>query len=268
MSKYTTEVRFICESMTSSADLTQGFASIDDVLTEAAPRIFNFTFPLFDEAYRLPFEKMILRHFYTREICEETVGLWKLRLWDRLNTIMPYYNKLYLSETLEFNPLYDVDYTRTSSNTETGQTSQTGNETNETNASGSSNRSQSTSDTSRGTEAGQHYDLYSDTPQGALTGLENESYLTNARKVTDDGQSSESRQGSLVDSANSADRSSSVRSSTGASTVNNLTQYVERVSGKQGSSSYSYMLKEYRDTLINIDQMVLEELSDLFMNIW
>lgn len=111
MSKYTTEVRFICETEAGYME-SKGFNSIDSILDIAAPKIFNFDFPIFDENYRLPLEKKILRHYYTREISEETVGLWKLRLQDRLCMIMPYYNKLYESELIQFNPLYDVDVTR------------------------------------------------------------------------------------------------------------------------------------------------------------
>lgn len=112
MSKYTTEVRFICETEAGYLE-SKGFNTIDDILTIAAPKVFNFDFPIFDENYRLPLEKKILRHYYTREISEETVGLWKLRLQDRLCMIMPYYNQLYESELIQFNPLYDVDVTTT-----------------------------------------------------------------------------------------------------------------------------------------------------------
>ena len=112
MSRYTTEVRFICENA-AGYDESKGFNDIDEILTVAAPKVFNFDWPIFDENYRLPLEKKILRHNYTREICEETVGLWKLRLQDTLCNIMPYYNKLYESELLKFNPLYDVDMTTT-----------------------------------------------------------------------------------------------------------------------------------------------------------
>lgn len=134
MSKYTTEVRFLCET---EAGLTEsrGFNSIDSILQEAAPKIFNFDFPIFDETYRLPLEIKILRYYYTREICEETVGLWKLRLQNKLNLIMPYYNQLYESELIKFNPLYDVDLTtdheRKNKTDETTETtgSETGNST-------------------------------------------------------------------------------------------------------------------------------------------
>lgn len=130
MSKYTTEVRFLCET---EAGLTEsrGFNSIDSILQDAAPKIFNFDFPIFDETYRLPLEIKILRYYYTREICEETVGLWKLRLQNKLNLIMPYYNQLYESELIKFNPLYDVDLTtdHKRDNTTNEETTTTGSET-------------------------------------------------------------------------------------------------------------------------------------------
>ena len=119
MSKYTTEVRFICESVTGH-DNSVGYDDTNQTIIDAAPHIFDFDFPIFDPDYRLPLEVKILRHYYTREISEETVGLWKLRLQDRLNIIMPYYNKLYESSLLEFNPLYDVDLTTNHSGNNTG----------------------------------------------------------------------------------------------------------------------------------------------------
>ena len=100
MSKFTTEVRFICEQ---AAGLTKssGYARIEEVISAAAPKVFDFDFPIFDESYRLPLECKILRHYYTREIGEETIGLWKLRMSDILQRYMPYANKLYESERMK-----------------------------------------------------------------------------------------------------------------------------------------------------------------------
>ncbi len=109
MSKYTTELRFICENEYNGE--SSGFNEINKILTTVAPKIFNFDFPIFDEEYRVPLEVKILRTYYTREICEETVGLWKLRLQNKLCNIMPYYNQLYKSALLEFDVFKDVDYT-------------------------------------------------------------------------------------------------------------------------------------------------------------
>jgi hypothetical protein len=109
MSKYTTEVRFICET---NANLTEslGFNDIENVLDKSWNKIFS-DFPIFDEKYRAELCKKILRHYYTREICCETVGRWKLFLSDKMKNIMPYYNQLYKSELLKIQPLVSVDRT-------------------------------------------------------------------------------------------------------------------------------------------------------------
>lgn len=129
MSHYTTEVRFICEEA-AGLDESKGYNNVNDILNASAPRIFDFNFPIFDENYRLVLEKKILKHYYTREICAETVGLWKLWLDARMNEIMPYYNKLYESELLEFNPFYDADYTRNIDRDKTGSEDNTNSRTN------------------------------------------------------------------------------------------------------------------------------------------
>lgn len=116
MSNFTTEVRFICESEAGATE-SKGFNCVDEILRKSVEKVFNFNFPIFDEKYRIPLETKILRYYYTREICDETVGLWKLRLYNRLNLIMPYYNQLYESALLKFNPLYDVDLTTTHTRT-------------------------------------------------------------------------------------------------------------------------------------------------------
>ena len=76
MSKYTTQVRFICESY-AGFDESVGYSKADEVISKAIPMVFDFEFPIFDEAYRNVLCRKILRHYYTREIGAETVGLWK-----------------------------------------------------------------------------------------------------------------------------------------------------------------------------------------------
>lgn len=127
MSKYTTEVRFLCESLTGH-DSSVGFDDVEQVITEACPIIFNFEYGIFDNAYKLPLERKILMHYYTREISEETYGLWKLRLKERLNLIMPYYNQLYQSALLSFNPFYDVDLTTEHEGNKSGVSNESGSE--------------------------------------------------------------------------------------------------------------------------------------------
>lgn len=254
MSKYTTELRFICE-VNSGLNESVGYSKIEDVITGAIPKIFNFNFPIFDESYRSVLERKILKHFYTREICEETVGLWKLRLDTRLNEIMPYYNKLYKSELLDFNPLYTDNLTRTRT-TNMNSKRETGNNgkvdtTNNSNSQGSES----------GTTNNNGNDLYSDTPQGSLDGVESGTYLTNARKTSDTSTSSSNT------SNNSSASGKVVSSESGSDDFNSTEDYLESVSGYAGVNA-SDLLKKYRETFLNIDMMIINNLEDLFFQLW
>lgn len=211
MSMYTTELRYICESY---AGLTEsaGYNNIENVIKKALPKIFDFDFPIFDEDYRTVIETKIIKHYYTREISEETVGLWKLRLNTKMNEIMPYYNQLYKAWSVDFNPLYDTDIT--TEHTLDNESTQT--------------------------TSGKSTDRFSDTPQGSLQNIENNTYLSNA---------------TIVDSNASG-------------TSNSTDEYLEKITGKRGSMSYSKMLDEYRESLINIDSMIIVDLKDLFFKLW
>lgn len=94
MSKYTTEVRFICESLTGH-EMSQGYHNVEDIIAEAAPKIFTENWEIFEDSYRPVLENKIIRHFYFREISEETYALWRMRLDMKMCEIMPYYNQLY-----------------------------------------------------------------------------------------------------------------------------------------------------------------------------
>ena len=287
MSKYTTEVRFICESK-SGLENSKGCDDVDEILNNSWNKIFTTKAEIFDENYRAVICRKILKHYYLREICSETVGIWKLWLNTRLEEILPYYNRLYKSALLEFNPLYDVNVTRThnrtidenktenGTTTETSTDKNTGSGTRDNTASGTNNNSGTSNVSSSGSSNSK--DLYSDTPQGALTGVETETYLTNARKITNSdsstSESSNSGSGEYKDTGNvkysdTSDRTNTKNgSNSNTGTVNNTEEYLETVIGKQGSESYSNMIKEYRDTLLNIDRMVIAEFDDLFFGLW
>lgn len=247
MSKYTTEVRFICESKSGLSE-SKGFGSVDEVLNGSWDKIFTSKVSFFDEEYRGVLCKKILKHYYLREIGCETVGIWLLWMNTKLEEIMPYYNKLYESELIKFNPMYDVDWNR--------KGNKTGNESGSGSRSTSGNNSGT--NTQSGTSSNTRKDLYSDTPQGALTGVESETYLTNARKVSDSGETgvNGSTSGSYEDSESSSNK------------VDTTENYVESVSGKQGTGSYSKMLNEFRETFLNIDMQVIEEFAEMFMELW
>ena len=413
MSVYTTELRCICENY---AGLSGGFDSVDKIISTAIPKLFSFDFPIFDENYRSVLCTKIIRHYYTREISEETVGLWKLRLQTKLNEIMPYYNKLYLSEQLKFNPLQDADYSVTHTGNESGKSEteaskdavqcvtghsnattkitgdkdsqenssstfdqtidEIGNSTSDSESKASKNRSftedttiakdgnknttgsadgsksissstdvstetSSKSDTAR-TISKSETDKYSDTPQGSLSNLMNDKYLTNARlkngsetsnentvasgnttsntvfkeqdtdhsststhetsnedethhssaseSISDNASSSSNSDTSkeitthsnTVNSATAKENSSSLQntaadsnsdtnaneSSSSTTNMSSTNEYINHFAGKYPGKSYSQLLLEFRDTLLNIDVQIINELNHLFFNLW
>ena len=299
MSKYTTEVRYICETLAGLSE-SVGYADVEQVIKNCLPKVFDFNFPIFDESYRSVLETKILRHYYTREIGLETAGLWKLKLNTKLNEIMPYYNKLYKSELIKFNPLYDVDLTRErkiegkgtkdtensenrsgNNNTETTQNNdstvkETGSDNGTTTGTANSTQNQNTN--------GNGTNMYSDTPQGAITDLQAGRYLTNATidsaTNTFTGASSDTTTQTTENTNNSTvDSSGSVDSTTESdfnskidgfsnTTLSNTEDYLERVIGSNGGESFSKRLNDYRSTFINIDMMVINELEDLFFGLW
>lgn len=92
---------------------------VNEILREN--KIFDFDYPIYDETYREQLEENILNYYYFHEIGVETIGRFIFNLKARLNLIMPYYNQMYESTLLEFDPLmnYQVSevYTRNVANT-------------------------------------------------------------------------------------------------------------------------------------------------------
>lgn len=253
MSKYTTEVRFICENSAGLSE-SEGADNVDSILDRCWNKVFNFDFPIFDENYRQVLCRKILKHYYTREIAHETVGRWKLALNAKLNEIMPYYNQLYKSELLEFNPFYDVDLTR--SREGSGTSNRTSNNT-ETNSGTSKNVSSGS-----GTSNTDTLNRFSDTPQNSMDsqGIADSVPLTTVTKVNEDNTTTNISTDTITRNGN--------RTGSGTENINNTDKYIEKVKGKQGTENYSSLLKKFRETFLNIDMMIIEDCSDCFFTLW
>ena len=251
MSKYTTEVRFICETL-AGYDTSQGYGKVSEIINNSWSKVFDFDFPIFDEDYRSVLCKKILMHYYTREIGLETVGLWKLKLETTMNEIMPYYNKLYSSTMMEFDPFLDADYTKEHEGSNAGESEGGGTDT--------GTHTGTISDDGDITDNNTKWDIYSDTPQGSLVNVENGTYLTDARKITDSGSGTR-------DNVRTFNEGNSL-SRTNSNEYSNTDEYLEHIKGKFPGKSYSAMLKEYRETIINVDLQVIDSLHDLFMKVW
>ena len=66
-----------------------------DLARETHSTIFNGTYPLSTNVNKDDFEIMILNHFINRRIGFQTVEMFRIRLINTLQSIMPRYNKLF-----------------------------------------------------------------------------------------------------------------------------------------------------------------------------
>lgn len=244
MAKYTIELRRVCESLTGLRPV--GLAQIKYVIDQSIPLLFdqNDKYPIFDEAHRATLNEKIIREYWMREIGFETVELFIFELNSEMNKIMPYYNKLYRVIGEDFDPFKDTDYTITAhghslENEKYNEDNKGRVYTNSATESQSDNKNK-----------------YSDTPQGALSSVEQGTYLTNYRNVTD-ANSSASRANEINNDYKQGDNSKD------ATTVN-----VQRIKGKRGVLSYAKILEEYHKELFDVDRLVLNELSSLFMGVY
>lgn len=191
-------------------------------------------YPIFDRAndgssaYRPLLNQKIVNHYHNREIGQETVSMWKFAMRRKMHEIMPYYNELYKSTQLEFDPLRTIDMQTVSS----GESTQTAEATGST---------ETVSNGQAGSRA-----VQSQTPQVLLSG--NKDYATSAADTTSESQNT----GTGNESSNS-----SAEENTSSST---------EVTGYQGIPSD--LLMAYRATLLNVDMLIIDELRELFMGIW
>lgn len=149
MAKYTMMVKDIVNDYYEGTSM-----SIDDKLEDTREFIFDFNYPVLDEATKKRIEVAILKHYYYREIAFETIGEFKIKLNDRLNLIMGRYNSLYQKQDLSLSP-YINSYLK-----ETGNNSSTSGVNNE------------------------NWQTTSDTPRGILTDLKEGKYSSLATYTT------------------------------------------------------------------------------------
>lgn len=279
MSKYTTEVRFICEESI-GLEKSVDRPSVESVLKQAYPLIFDPDLMLYDpatdtvntaSAHKEELFTKILRHYYTREIGLETAGLWKLKLNTRMRELLPYYNQLYKSANIEYNPLLNVDLTDTHDEDRTDDKSKVGtldstvtgdNDVTQINSYGQQTQTQTPNHTTQ--------EAYSDTPQGSLSGVQDKTYLTNYKETTVTGGGDTVVDASHNDTLTTDQQTRAVTDEDTKTTEDNkyTTDYLHRKYGKDGTMTYQEMILKYRETFLNIDMMIIDELKDLFMGLW
>lgn len=200
-------------------------------------------YPIFSEPHRATLNAKILKHYAFSEIGLETPDRFDWYLSMRMSEIMPYYNQLYASELLTFDPLSNSKSTESASRENSGVV----NGTNTSNANGNTNLARGK------TKAVQ---AVSDTPQSNLSMFDIESggYASNVTV------SESTPEADITTDHNEAVMTNSGESASVEASLRTVTGYTGVIP--------SDMLIQYRKSFMNIDQMIILELADLFMGVY
>lgn len=189
------------------------------------------SYPIFDESYRETLNNNILNHYYENEIGFETASLFRFYLKQKLNEIMPYYNSLYEVQNQFLKaPLNNVDITETFERNSTS---------NNTSSSKSTNNGESN-----------NKNVFLDTPQGGLYkgDINDSNYATNV----------------TWDKNNTNNVINDNTSSSGKGTED----YIKHIIGNNGNKYSIDVLQQIKQNLMNIDLMIINDLNELFMQIF
>ena len=261
--------------------------SIRERIEIGRKKLFDFDYPFYvdDPQEKKEFETRFIRHFYMKEIGFETEGLFKFHLETWLITNMEYYNKLYESSLLEYNPLENFrvttkreienkmlrkdvrDTTQNSSVKDSGTFSNDGSSTGKNTSKGSN------------TNDSFNRNLKSDTPDGRLgiTTKDGQGVIEYASNINEDVETGKGTSTSTNDgTASNKQSGKSSNSGTGEvkgkdnlnSNVDNNQDLKEEKYGKIGTQSYATMLQEYRNALLRVDKLLFDEIKVLFMLIY
>ena len=231
--------------------------------------IWNFDYPVPAQTVtyngktaKVPFDKQkfqqkIIDHYRFRQIGQETVGRWLHYFRTRIQEIMPYYVQLYEFEAKWRNvddPLESYNLVETFEGNSSGSGTVT--------TSGSSENTSETSGTHQSDRSGNGSleRKFSDTPQGSIDNLD--TYMSEATR-----EGTESSETSSEENTGTATVTGSDSSETGTENTGSSSHTLTR-RGNIGVQPLGTEVRNIREAFINIDLMVINELKDLFLQVY
>lgn len=272
MANYTIELRRYIESFSQY----ESGLSIREKIEKGRTHLFNFDYEIFDEKYRNVFETHFIRQFYTREIGFETMELFKFKLETWLQIHMPYYNKLFESELIKFDPLenakmkvtHNLKKDKTKNDTKDSNSKATSDDTSKVVANSKHNGTKTDDETS----FNRHLESTNPDNRLEISSEEGNGVIEYASKIDETRDSDRKNSSTNTNTDNTSDVTNHAEM-TGEShdkldsTINELQDYVEDRVGKIGNDSYAKMLNEYRNSFLRIEKQIFNEMQELFMMI-
>lgn len=210
-------------------------------------------YPIFDESYRESLNKKIIDHYWNREIGQESIEMFIFAMRRKMNEIMPLYNALYRQQVQELDPLVNFRTRSVGLNEQSAESRNVDIQT-ATNSVTEAQSGTTVTDTDNTSRT-----VSSDFPQQALA--DNGDYASSAADAVSSGNvtGSNASEGSTTGTTQGNGESTNT-----AATTANMTQTSEGFTGV----SLAAMIAEYRDTFVNTDMAIIDELQTLFMLIW
>lgn len=282
MATFTTRVKDICENQylinnpgVSDDDLNNTISVCQNV----HKNIFNFDYPLQDEL-KNDFEFRFLMHYYFQEIGQETYGVWKHYLAEKLFMISDTYNQLYKSINLEYDILNPLHYTE-KENVNLGETTTNNrNIDTDTNSSGhtevSDNGTETTNNTTTSQDSGNSNLVHKElrTPQNNLQNFLDGNYMSSATQdYGDTSANGTTTVANTVDHDNSIEtdtenESNTTTKETADGSRNQTTIREREIMGKSDNVSQGDLILKYRETVLNLVEQLVLEFEDSFMLVY
>lgn len=192
-------------------------------------KLFDFPYAFDDVTYKTQLEQNIIDFFYDYEIGFETPDMFKRKFKARWNRIIPYYNKLYNTTLLDYNPLTNQKLTEALDQLATSNNTQTNNLTNTTNGGSDNTTNNKTSDYPQQPIAGGDY----------ASGESNETFHSTIN--------------------NTATNTGTVKNDETENT--NYTKTIEGITG----ITYPDLIQKHREALLRINDRIIEEMKKCFI---
>lgn len=265
--------------------------TVDQIIENGKDKFFDFVFPWYadDKTGLDDFKNLFLRKNYMKQIGQETTAQFKLYVQARLMEKMPLYKQLYESALIEYDPLVNRKITTTRDETENkdkgkesentvttngnGQTTE--NNTNERQATGEGRQDVTNSQEGMLHSEINNQSVHSENPEITMANKDYASSMDRGKKTEDqnsnqNGSENTTNNQSVSENVTEKNQSNSEASSTeqGNSTENEKEerslQGNEVMEGFYGESQADAILK-YRETILNLNEMVCNDMDDLFL---
>lgn len=214
----------------------------------------DYTFYIDDEQARKLFEDKFIKHYYYREIGFETPFMFIQKLESHLILNMPYWIQLYQTELecRNINFMLNKDLRETFIR-EVDRENET---------SGSNSAQQNSSNTQSLTQEGTSTNTHKESSirDGVSQASLGDGYLT--------GSSSDNGNNTTSGSSNSTDNLTSKGMMTQSENGKTLEKTDLLSQGNIGITSSAQLLKDWREVLINMDQIIIDSCNDLFMKLY